>query len=778
MSEEKPYTEKLLSNSEFNIRTILDVLLSRWYWFVLSVMVCLGLAYIYLQTVETMYKREAIVLLKEEAKTEDAFIEKQLFNRSSNVNNEILIFKSRTLMEEVVRRLSLNVRYSVEQGLKREALYTDSPVWVELADSLKDKSLNFSIIPVGEDTFRLIGLPDKPEEEIMAQFGKAIETPAGAIIINKTAAFSSRWLNIPVLVDCASRQTTVAACLGNLEVERAEKEASLLSLKYQDLNPDRADAILNTLISVYNDEAMRDKNQVIQHTALFIDDRLALINAELGEVDSDIESFKKQNRLTNITSEAGIYLNNHSRYEQEEIELTNQIELARMIQDYMRDPIKGGQLLPTNSGIMDTGVEGMINEYNQTLLTYNKLKRGSSDHSPVVGDIGVNLQALRNTIILVLGNLQKALNLKLADARRQQEIAGFRISKVPTQEKYMLTIERQQKIKEELYLYLLNKREENALSMATAESNLRVIDPAYGTGTTGANRIVIWLGALLGGLAIPGLIFYLQPMLDVTVRGRKDIEENLTIPFLGEIPFNGKGKRGVTKNGRDGVSEAFRIIRSNLDFVLNEKTLSKVIMFTSANPGAGKSFVSMNLATSLSWVGKRVILLEMDIRKGSEKDAEGIVLPGITHYLSGKTTDVSGLIHPCKYNEELDVISSGPIPPNPAELLLSPRLEELISSLKESYEYILIDTVPYGMVVDAREISRVSDLNIYVIREGRMDRRQLPDVERLYTERKLADMAVLLNGVHKKHAGYGYGYGYYGYGYGKSYYGYEAKKKK
>ncbi|MCL3852061.1 polysaccharide biosynthesis tyrosine autokinase [Parabacteroides sp. GYB001] len=778
MIEETPYTEKLLGNSEFNIRTILDVLLARWYWFILSVLVCLGLAYVYLQTVQTMYKREAIVLLKEEAKTEDAFVEKQLFNRGSNVNNEILIFKSRTLMEEVVRRLSLNIRYSVEQGLKRNALYTNSPVWVELADSLKDKSLSFSITPVGEDICRLTGLSADPEEETMVQFGKAVATPVGSVIVNKTAVFSARWLHVPILVDCVSRQGAITSCLGNLEVERAEKEASLLALKYQDLNPDRADAILNTLISVYNDEAMRDKNQVIQHTALFIDDRLALINAELGEVDSDIESFKKKNRLTNITSEAGLYLSNNSRYEQEEIELANQIELVRMIQDYMRDPIKGGQLLPTNSGIMDTGVEGMIDEYNRNLLIYNKLKRGSSDHSPVVGDIGVNLQALRNTIIQVLGNLQKALNLKLADARRQQEITGFRISKVPTQEKYMLTIERQQKIKEELYLYLLNKREENALSMATAESNLRVIDPAYGSGTTGANRIVIWLGALLAGLAIPGLIFYLQPMLDVTVRGRRDIEENLTIPFLGEIPFHGKGKEGITKNGRDGVSEAFRIIRSNLDFVLNVKTQSKVIMFTSANPGAGKSFVSMNLAASLAWVGKRVILLEMDIRKGSEKDEEGKVLPGITHYLSGKISDVSGLIRPCRYNEELDVISSGPIPPNPAELLLSPRLEELVFSLKETYEYILIDTVPYGMVVDAREISRVSDLNIYVIREGRMDRRQLPDVEHLHTERKLANMAVLLNGVHNKHAGYGYGYGYYGYGYGKSYYGYETKKKK
>lgn len=777
MREEKPYMEKLLDNSEFNIRTILDVLLNGWYWFALSVLVCLGLAYVYLQTVQTVYKREAIVLLKEQVKTEDAFIEKQLFNRSSNVNNEILIFKSRTLMEEVVRRLSLNIRYSVEQGLKKDVLYTNSPVWVELPDSLKDKSLSFSVTPIGEDTFRLAGLSDNPEEATMERFGKVIETPAGSLVINKTAAFSDRWFKIPVLVDCTSCQEAVASCLGSLTVGRAEKEASLLALKYQDLNPDRADAILNTLITVYNDEAMRDKSQVIQNTALFIDERLALINAELGEVDSDIESFKKKNRLTDITSEAGLYLNDHSRYEQEEIQLVNQIELAKMIQDYMRDPIKGGQLLPTNSGIMDTGVEGMINEYNRTLLIYNKLKKGSSDNSPVVEDFGVNLDALRNTIVLVLGNLQKALNLKLADARRQQEITGFRISKVPTQEKYMLTVERQQKIKEELYLYLLNKREENALSMATAESNLRVIDPAYDTGTAGANRIVIWLVALLGGLAVPGLIFYLQPMLDATVRGRKDIEDNLTIPFLGEIPLQGKGKQGVLKNGRDGVSEAFRIIRANMDFILNEKTQSKVVMFTSANPGAGKSFASMNLAASLAWVGKRVILLEMDIRKGSEKDAEGKVLPGITNYLSGKITDLSALIRPCKYNRELDVITSGPIPPNPAELLHSVRLEELVARLKESYEYILIDTVPYGMVVDAREISRVSDLNIYVIREGRMDRRQLPDVERLYTERKLPDMAVLLNGVCKKHAGYGYGYGYYGYGYGKSYYGYEARKK-
>ena len=768
MKEQASYVEKLNVSGEFNIRTILDVFLSKWYWFVLSVLVCVGLAYVFLQTVPTVYNRTAVVMIKKQSNTEDAFIEKQLFNQNYDVNNEMQIFKSRTLMAEVVRRLSLDREYSLEKGLKRKVLYKDSPIWVEYPDSVLSQSISFTVIPVSQTTYRLTGFPDDPDRTTEGTYGQAVQIPGGKIIVNWSQGVGEGWLEIPVQVTCIPVESAIASNLAALEVDLAEKNSTLLALKYQDTNPDRGDAILNTLIDVYNDEAIHDKNQIIQNTAVFINERLAIINEELGGVDSDIENFKKNNRLIDVASEAGIFVVDRSRYEQEEIELSNQIELTKLIRDFLLDPMKEWQLLPANSGIMDTGVDGLVAEYDALLLQRNKLKE-RGDRSPVVKEKEAALKALRITILKVLDNLKNALSYKLADVQRLQSRANSRIATVPTQEKYVLTVERQQKIKEELYLYLLNKREENALSMVTADSNLRVIDPAYGTGMAGANGMVILLAAFLVGLAIPGLIFYLQPMLDVTVRGRKDIMDNLTIPFLGEIPYRHTKKKKIAsgKYSRDGVSEAFRIVRTNMDFMLKKKDGAQVVMMTSANPGAGKSFISLNLAISLSQTGKRVILLEMDIRKGSEKDPDGHVMPGITNFLSGREKDAERLIRPYKDMEGLDVMTSGPIPPNPSELLLTSCLDQLVDGLRERYDYILIDTVPYGLVADAQIISRVADLCIYVIREGVMDRRQLPDVECLYTENKLPNMSVLLNDVHIKHAGYGYGYGYgyYGYGY-------------
>lgn len=766
MKEQASYVEKLNVSGEFNIRTILDVLLSKWYWFVLSVLVCVGLAYVFLQTVPTVYNRTAVVMIKKQSNTEDAFIEKQLFNQNYDVNNEMQIFKSRTLMAEVVRRLSLDREYSLEKGLKRKVLYKDSPLWVEYPDSVLSQSISFTVIPVSQTTYRLTGFPDNPDWETEGTYGQAIQIPGGKIIVNWSQGVGDGWLEIPVQVACIPVESAIASNLAALEVDLAEKNSTLLALKYQDTNPDRGDAILNTLIDVYNDEAIHDKNQIIQNTAVFINERLAIINEELGGVDSDIENFKKSNRLIDVASEAGIFVVDRSRYEQEEIELSNQIELTKLIRDFLLDPMKEWQLLPANSGIMDTGVDGLVAEYDALLLQRNKLKE-RGDRSPVVKEKEAALKALRVTILKVLDNLKNALSYKLADVQRLQSRANSRIATVPTQEKYVLAVERQQKIKEELYLYLLNKREENALSMVTADSNLRVIDPAYGTGIAGANGMVILFAAFLAGLAIPGLIFYLQPMLDVTVRGRKDIADNLTIPFLGEIPYRHTKKIASGKYSRDGVSEAFRIVRTNMDFMLKKKDGAQVVMMTSANPGAGKSFISLNLAISLSQTGKRVLLLEMDIRKGSEKDPDGHVLPGITNFLSGREKEVERLIRPYKDIEGLDVMTSGPIPPNPSELLLTSCLDQLVDGLRERYDYILIDTVPYGLVADAQIISRVADLCIYVIREGVMDRRQLPDVECLYTENKLPNMSVLLNDVRIKHAGYGYGYGYgyYGYGY-------------
>ena len=766
MKEQIPYTEPLNLSSEFNIRTILDVLFSKWYWFVISISLCLVIAYVYLQIVPTVYKRQAVVMLKKQSNTEEAFIEKQLFNQNYDVNNEMQVFKSRSLMVEVVRRLSLDREYSLRQGLRKKILYKDSPVWVEFPDSTLSLPVTFTIIPISLTTYQLTDLPDNEDMVIEENFGQEVQTSIGKIVVNQSQIFEEADLGIPIQISCITEDAAIASGLAGLEVELVEKDATLMALKYQDTNPDRADAILNTLIDVYNNEAIRDKNLIIQNTGVFIDERLTIINNELGGVDSDIENFKKRNQLVDLNSEAGLFVSDRSRYEQEEIELSNQKELARLIQEYLRDPMKEWQLLPANSGIMDTGVENLITEYNALLLVRNKLKEGGS-RSPVVREKEADLKALRVTILKVLDNLQHAISRKLSNVRSLLVKVDGRIATVPTQEKYVLTVERQQKIKEELYLYLLNKREENALSIATTNSNVRVIDRAYGIGIAGTNKIVVLLGAFLIGLLIPGLIFYLQPLLDVTVRGRKDITDNLTIPFLGEIPYRHKKsqKTDTGKHGHDGVSEAFRIVRTNIDFMLDKSKGAQVIMLTSSNPGAGKSFMSLNLAISLSQTGKRVILLEMDIRKGSAREPGEGVLLGITNYLAGRVDELDQLIRPYKNNSDFDVITSGPIPPNPSELLLTSRLDQLVNSLREYYDYILIDTVPYGMVADAQIISRVADLCIYVIREGVMDRRQLSEVENLYTSGKLPCMSVLLNGVRNKHAGYGYGYGYYGYGY-------------
>lgn len=775
MKEQTPYTDSFNLVDEFNLRTILDVLLTKWHWFALSVLLCVGGAYIYIKTVPVVYKREAIVQLKNKVKSEEAFNEKQMFDdTNNNIDGEILVFKSRLLMGKVIRRLELDIGYSVDDGLKVRDMYTDMPLKISFADSTFTKPASFSIIPLTDSRFRIKGLDDDPDGVMEYSFGTQIETPIGRIVVNRTSYMNEEWLNVPVLITCSNQESLISSLLGKLEVERSVKEANLLTLTYLDTEPERADAILNALVSVYVDESMMDKNQVIRTTSVFIDERLRLINEELGNVESNIEDYRKQNQSADFNWEAKISLENRSRYDQQVIELKKQIELIELVQRYLHDPLKSESILPANTGILSKGMEELIGKYNIAIQGREKLKENAGDKSPAVRSLTNEIRSLRQAISLSLRNAKDELSMKQEYTRRMQFLEAGRISNIPTQQRYVLSVERQQKIKEELFLYLLNKREENALTSATSESNLHIVDPAYGAGVAGTNSLVILFGALLAGLFIPGLYFYLQPLLDVTVRGRKDIEDNLSIPFLGEIPHNRKKEELVVgKQKRDGVSEAFRIVRANMDFMLDKQKNCQVLMLTSFNPASGKSFTSTNLAASLALTGKRTVLLEMDIRKGSKKGKDGAVLPGLTHYLSGRITDLSQLIHPCPGFDELDVITSGPIPPNPAELLLGRALEDLIGQLRERYDYVVIDTVPFGIVADAQITSRVVDLCIFVIREGLMDRRRLSDVESLYTDGKLPHLSVLLNDARYKHAGYGYGYGYYGYGYGKSYYGYQ-----
>jgi capsular exopolysaccharide synthesis family protein len=559
-----------------------------------------------------------------------------------------------------------------------------------------------------------------------------------------------------------------------LAVALASKTATIINLTLQDESTPRAEAILNTLITVYNEDAINDKNKIMVNTSEFINERLIIIEQELGNVDTDIETYKRSQGLTDIQSETGMYLSETSHYGKEELDLQNQRTLVSYVRNYLSDPSKNADLIPSNTGISDSNIEGLISEYNTSLLKRDRLINNSSDRNPVVMDLNNSLVAMKQTIVRAVDNLVVGLNVKIRNVQAREEQTIQRISAVPTQQKEVLTIERQQKIKEELYLYLLNKREENALSQAMTESSARIIDPATGSKTPIAPRTsIILLAAFILGLAVPSGWFWLSYTANTTVRNRKDIEDALSIPYLGDVPLRARKNKKeivVRADGRDSITEALHIIRTNMDFMQAYVKNMKVIMLTSFNPNSGKTFMSANLALSLAFAGKKVLLIDFDFRKSSlSKQMCNTELPGVTDYLLGKTNNVVHLIQRSELSDHLHIIPTGPLPPNPTQMLASERLDYMIRQLTEWYNFVIIDSAPYSLVADTSIINRVADLTIFIIRAGLMDKRMLPEVEKLYKQTKLKNMSVILNAVDYKRSGYGYGhygYGAYGYGYG------------
>lgn len=782
--------------NEINIIDLLRIVYDNWYWFALSVFICLIVGFYYVKSTPKIYSCTASVLIKDEGRgaklpTEAAaFEEVNMLNSMSSVDNEVLIFKSKRLMIEVARRLKLDISYKQRGKFRDWELYSHSPVQVSFLEATEQMSLTLSVTPVSEKEVLLSGFPEQPDsvktvERMTVALNDTVETPVGKLVVTPSLYYSENYYGIPIKVAKRNLEVVALACNAGLQATLASKMATIINLTLNDVSPQRAEDIINTLIDVYNEDAINDKNQIAINTASFINDRLIIIEKELGGVDTEIADYKRENQLTDITSESRMYLQSTSTYQQEGLGLENQQTLSRYIRDYLTDPSKAADLIPANTGLSDTNIEGQIRDYNELLLKRDKLIGNSSDRNPVVQDMNNSLAAMRQTIIRTVDNLIAGLNMKIKNVRAQEARTSGRIAAVPTQQKYVLSVERQQKIKEALYLYLLNKREENALSKSITESNARVIDPAMGSDIPIAPKTkMILLASLVLGLLIPAGVLWAMTILDTAVRTRKDIEDNLTLPFLGEIPFKKKeGKEAdqtlaVSEKGKDAVSEAFRIVRTNMDFMSAGGEKQQVLMTTSLNPDAGKTFISSNLAVTFAMTGKKVILVDLDIRKGTLSRRMHRKNEGVTNYLSGAVADLQSIIHPSEYHPNLDIIYNGPVPPNPAELLLGKRLDKLVEELKGMYDYVILDNVPSNMVADAAIVNRVADLTIYVIRAGMMDRRQLAEVEKLYTDKKFKNMAVVLNGVKYNRSGYGH-YGYYGrysyYGYG---YGNDTRKKR
>ena len=779
-------TQVMEEESSVNVHDIFVLVIKMWYWFVLSISACLTVAAVYLLWAPKIYERTATVLIKDDkASTSETalFQDLSIFEGKSNVNNEMIVFKSYSLMAEAIRRLKVNNSYTMRKGLRMQELYTNTPVVFTFFDIEETQKVSLRAKFLPDNQVELWNFSSKDinvGQVFVANLNDTINTPLGKIVVTPTLWYNETWLGKTITIKKANISSVVNYYRNSMIVSLADKQASVVNLSLKDVSTQRAEDILNTVIAIYNEEAINDKNIMAVNTENFISERLDIIENELGGVDMKIQKYKTEHRLTDIQSDAQLALLESSESDKAVIALQNQHSMAVYIRSYLSDPANSTELIPANTGVDDISVEGQILNYNQTLLKRNRLIENSSERNPVVQDLNNSLNAMRQNIMRAVDNLIVNLDIQLRSVVARTERTRARISAVPQQQSEVTSISREQKIKEELYLYLLNKREENALNKAITESTARIIDAATGLPNPIAPRAsILMIAAFLVGIAIPAATIYFLTSANVTVRGRKDITSVLSIPFLGEIPLKRvKGRikvEGVVvkESGRDPVSEAFRIIRTNMDFMRVKQDEIKVITTTSTNISSGKTFVASNLAVSLAMTGKKVLLIDMDIRKGTlgkgidtHEDVDGNNNVGLTSYLSKIITEVDSLIVRDEGYPNVDIICSGPEPPNPAELLLSPRLDELINELRGIYDYIVIDNVPAGMIADALISNRVVDLTLYIIRAGKLDRRMLPDIEQIYHDEKLKNMAVILNGV-----GVGLGYGYehgYGYGYGKT----------
>lgn len=781
------------------IQDLLYLCLARWKWFVLSLMVTIGVATVYLLRTPAVYTRTASVLIKEDSKGKsvssdlESFSEFGLFQSGTNVNNELITFQSPALMTEVVKRLRLDMNYFVPGKFHRQVAYgLTLPVDVTINDLPENESAGFTLKIQPDGTLYLSDFirngTDLDEKDVKGSLLDSITTPLGKIIIHTTPNYV-KGEAYTLYVGKSSLYNAVNSCSSNLSVSLNSEKASVIDLSFKDNSTQRAEDVLSMLISVYNENWVKDKNQIAVSTSMFINERLGVIERELGNVDEDISSYKSEHLLPDVQAASSMYMAQSSEANAQILSLNNQLYMTRYIRNYLANDANRTQLLPANSGIESANIESQIAEYNKQLLQRNSLVANSSTENPLVVDMDQALASMRGAIIRSIDNQIVTLNSQIKSLRQTEQQTTSRIAANPTQAKYLLSVERQQKVKEALYLFLLQKREENELSQAFTAYNTRIVTPPHGSMLpTSPVHKNIFMVAFALGLLIPVVIIFMRENMNTRVRGRKDLE-NLTIPFIGEIPLFTRKKKGilgkkpqevkavVVKEGnRDIINEAFRVLRTNLEFMTGKDKTSNVIIVTSFNPGSGKSFLTMNIAMSLAIKGKKVLVIDGDLRHASASSYIDSPDKGLSDYLGGRIDNLDEIIVPDPKHKSMDILPVGTIPPNPTELLFDERLKQTIDTVREQYDYVLIDCPPVELVADTQIIEKLADRTIFVVRAGLLERSMLSELEKIYDEKKYKNMSLILNGTEGSGGRYGYCYGYR-YGYGSGYhYGSDGKR--
>ena len=770
-----------------HIQDLFYLCLGKWHWFVLSLAVCLGTALWYLLTTPPVYTRTASILIKDDSKGKSTsgmmedFADFGMFSTNTNVNNEMGTLQSPDLMREVVSRLNLNMDYHTDGRFHRQTVYGEQlPVKAILLDFPANQAAAFTM-QLKDRNVTLSDFQRDGEEMDGTATGilnDTISSPIGKIMIQPASSYEQGEETL-LYVSHAPMQSATAVYSTSLGVSQNDEKSNIITLTFQDVSTQRAEDVLNTLIAVYNENWVKDKNQIAVSTSMFINDRLGVIEGELGHVDDDISSYKSEHLLPDVQAAASMYMAQASEANASIKELNNQAYMARYIRNYLTDETNKFRLLPASSGIENANISTQISEYNNQLLERNSLVSHSSVKNPLVKEMDASLTALRSALVTSIDNQLVALNAQIKSQQNYSGQVTSQIASNPNQAKYLLSVERQQKVKESLYLYLLQKREENELSQAFTAYNTRIITmPGGSMIPTAPVKKNILLVAFALGLLIPAVIIFMKENMNTVVRGRKDLE-NLTIPFVGEIPFGFRKKKKfsrqtqekkcavvVKEKSRNVINEAFRVVRTNLEFMQNKESECHVIMITSANPGSGKTFISFNLATSLGIKGKRIIAIDLDLRKGSLSQYAGSPKKGISDYLAGDVKNIKDVIVKPSEDSKIDLIPVGTVPPNPTELLFSERLEQLMAGLRKEYDYIFIDCPPVEIVADAAIISKLADMTLFIVRAGLLDQSMLPEIEKFYTDKKYRNMSLILNGTDGGSGRYGYKYGYkYGYHY-------------
>ena len=769
--------------------------LHHWPWVLLSLVVCVGAAVVYLLCTPKVYTTTASIMIKDEAAGKSAgaedFGDFGLFQNKTNIQNEITTLKSADLMEEVVRRLDLDMNYYIPGRFHDVVAYgSNLPVRVEMPGFAENGSASFRVEVDGDGKVSVSDVKSgdlKSEERVQGAMNDTLMTVVGPMVVVAAEGYKPGEA-VELNVVKAPVSATAGGYESRMVIAMSGDKSSVINLTVTDQSTQRAQALLSTLIGVYNEYWIRDKNQIAVSTSNFINERLGVIESELGNVDSDISSYKSQHLIPDVSAASSMYMSQNQQISQQIMDLRNQLKQTLYIKSYLGAASDNEKMLPMNSGVANVDIQSQITDYNNLVLQRNSLLAKSSDKNPLVVQLNEQMDQMRHAILASVDNSINALNMQISSLQGSQASTTSKIASNPSQAKYLLSVERQQKVKESLYLFLLQKREENELSQAFTAYNTRVVNKPASFGPTAPNTRNILMMSFLLGLAIPFGVVYLMESNNTKVRGRKDVE-HLAVPFLGELPQHGHEKKKeageantiVVKGGkRDIINEAFRVLRTNVEFMCNSSEGNKVIAMTSFNPGSGKSFVSMNLGMAIALKGKKVLIVDGDMRHGSTSAYMGSPARGLADYLGGAVSEVDTLIVKTPECQNMQVLPIGSIPPNPTELLESPRFGELIGELKSRFDYVIIDCPPIEVVADAQIIDKFADRTFFVIRAGLFDRSMLPELDRLYEEKKYRNMSFILNGSRNDQGRYGYSHTYrYGYGYGYGYgYNYGSGEKK